>query len=181
MQEATSKNIIPQELIENKIYLIRGRKVMLDKDLAILYEVKTEQLKRQVKRNIDRFPEDFMFTLTREEFNSLTCQNGISKGRGGTRHLPYAFTENGVAMLSGILKSDRAVKVNIQIMRTFTKLKQMIITHKDLQLAIERIENRLDKHEGALAEHAQAITELIKQVFEPPEEKPKKQIGFHSK
>jgi ORF6N domain len=114
------KALLPQELIENKIYLIRGEKVMLDQDLAKLYGVPTHRLNEQVKRNIKRFPADFMFRLDYKEFSGLISQFAISKSRGGRRKMPYAFTENGVAMLSSVLNSDRAVQVNIQIMRTFT-------------------------------------------------------------
>ncbi|MFH1440752.1 MAG: ORF6N domain-containing protein [Candidatus Omnitrophota bacterium] len=116
-------NLIPAEVIAAKILIIRGKRVILDRDLAKLYEVDTSQLTRQVKRNIDRFPEDFMFQLTKEEVKNLMCQFGISSW-GGTRKLPYAFTEQGIAMLSGVLYSKRAIQVNIQIMRAFIQLKK---------------------------------------------------------
>ncbi len=124
-------NAISVEVIATKILLIRGKRVMLDRDLAELYEVDTGQLTRQVKRNIDRFPEDFMFQLTKEEFQTLMCQIGISSW-GGTRKLSYAFTEQGIAMLSGVLHSKRAVQVNIQIMRAFIQLKRLLLTNVDL-------------------------------------------------
>ena len=143
---------------------------MLDKDLAALYQVETSQLTRQVRRNIERFPEDFMFQLVKEEFDNLMCQNGISSW-GGTRKMPLAFTEQGVAMLSGILNSKRAIQVNIQIMRTFTKLREMILSHKELQRKIEAMERKYDHQ-------LKIVFDAIKQLLEPPA-KPKRQIGFH--
>jgi hypothetical protein len=123
---------IPDEVVMNKIYVIRSHKVMLDKDLAELYNVETKQLKRAV-RNADRFPDDFMFELSIEEFDNLRSQIDTSSW-GGTRYAPMAFTEQGVAMLSSVLNSDRAIKVNIQIIRIFTRMRQMLLTHKDLLL-----------------------------------------------
>ena len=116
--------IVQQEIIESKIYLIKGKKVMLDKDLAVLYRVETKALNRAVKRNSDRFPDDFMFQLTRDEFENLRFHFGTSRW-GGQRYLPYAFTENGVAMLSSMLNSKQAIQVNIQIMRTFTRIREL--------------------------------------------------------
>ncbi|MEK6647199.1 MAG: ORF6N domain-containing protein [Candidatus Firestonebacteria bacterium] len=131
-------NLIPQERIENKILLLRGHKVMLDSDLAELYKVTTFNLNKSVKRNMKRFPEDFMFQLSPEEFKSLIFQFGISKkGRGGRRYPPYVFTEQGVAMLSSVLNTERAIHVNIQIMRTFTKLRQILATHEDIKKKLE--------------------------------------------
>src|SRR4030042_6237664 len=131
MKDLTGKTsgIIPQEIIENKILFIRGKKVMLDKDLAMLYGVETKVLNQAIKRNITRFPEDFMFQLTSEEFQNLRSQI-VTSSWGGQRYFPYAFTENGVAMLSSVLNSERAVDVNIQIMRTFTRLREMLLTHR---------------------------------------------------
>lgn len=147
--------LMPKEIIENKIYIIRGQKVMLDKDLAWLYEVETRVLNQVVKRNIERFPEDFMFQLTKEEFENLRFQIGTAKadkilrsqfvtskkedGRGGQRYLPYAFTEHGVAMLSSVLRSKRAVAINIQIVRIFNRLRNMAIEHKDLRDELEEL------------------------------------------
>src|ERR1700730_9806367 len=129
----TERLPVPVELVERRIYLIRGQKVMLDADLAELYQVETKTLNRQVKRNADRFPEDFMFQLTAEEAESLRYQIGTSnEGRGGRRYLPYAFTEHGVAMLSSVLKSPRAVQMNILIIRAFVKLRELLANHKDL-------------------------------------------------
>jgi hypothetical protein len=129
---------IPDELVIGKIYLIRGNKVMLDKDLSELYGVTTGNLNKSVKRNIARFPNDFMFQLTKEEFNELIFQFGISSW-GGTRKLPYAFTEQGVAMLSGVLHSVRAIKVNIQIMRIFSRMRTMVEAHKEILLKLEQL------------------------------------------
>ena len=132
--------VIVSEVIENKIFLIRGKKVMLDYDLALLYGVEVKQLKRAVKRNVERFPQDFMFALAKAEYKSLRCQIGTLDRGKHSKYLPYAFTEQGVAMLSSVLNSKRAIRVNIQIMRIFTKLRDMLIAHKDLRLKIEEME-----------------------------------------
>jgi len=163
------KEIIPSERILSKIYLIRGVKVMLDKDLAELYDVETKRLKEQVKRNIDRFPEDFMFELTKNEFDILRSHFATSRW-GGIRYVPMAFTEQGVAMLSSVLNSKRAIQVNIQIMRAFTRLRQMVSSHIDLRKKIETMENKYDKQFRIVFD---AIKELLKD-----ESKPKKKIGF---
>ena len=163
-------DLISTEVISAKILLIRGKRVILDKDLAKLYEVDTRQLTRQVRRNIDRFPEDFMFQLTKEEVTNLMCQIGTSSW-GGTRKLPYAFTEQGVAMLSGVLHSKRAIQVNIQIMRAFIQLKRMLLTNADLRHKIEEIENKYDKQFAI-------VFQAIKQLLEPPPMKPNPRIGF---
>lgn len=157
--------------IEAKIYLIRGQKVMLDWDLAELYGVETKVLNQAVKRNNDRFPDDFMFELTMEEFNSLRSQFVTSKkGRGGRRYIPIAFTEQGVAMLSSVLNSERAIHVNIQIMRTFTKLRELFATHKDLEKKIEEMEKKYDQQ-------FRAVFDAIKALLSAPKSKAKK-IGF---
>lgn len=137
-------DLVPAERIENKIYLIRGHRVMLDKDLAELYGVSTSHLKRQVRRNVDRFPEDFMFILNLNEMDLMVCQIGIpSKSYfGGAK--PFAFTEHGILMLSSVLSSQRAIQVNIQIMRTFTKLRQILATHEDLRRKIASMERKYD-------------------------------------
>ena len=163
-------NIVSQEIIETRIIFVRGKKVMLDKDLAVLYRVTTGNLNKAVKRNIDRFPEDFMFQLTKEEFQNLIFHFGTSSW-GGARKLPYAFTENGVAMLSSVLNSERAIKVNIQIMRTFTKLREMLMTHKDLKEKIEAMEKKYDYQ-------FKIVFDAIKQLLEPPEKSQKEKIGF---
>jgi hypothetical protein len=158
--------------VEGKILLVRGRKVILDRDLAELYKVETFNLNKAVKRNIDRFPSDFMFQLTSEEADSLRFQIGMSKatGRGGRRYLPYVFTEQGVAMLSGVLNSKRAVQVNIAIMRAFVKLREMIASHKDLEKKLSELEKKFDGQ-------FQIVFEAIRQLM-VIEEKPKKKIGF---
>lgn len=132
--------------IEDMIYLIRGQKVMLDSDLAALYEIETSQLNRQVRRNLNRFPADFMFELTPDEHQSLICQNGISKkGRGGRQKLPLVFTEPGVAMLSSVLNSERSVLVNISIMRTFIKLRSFLAMESTLEAKVNRLEEGTNK------------------------------------
>jgi len=130
------------EAIATRILLIRGKRVMLDRDLALLYNVETKQLVRQVRRNIERFPEDFMFQLSKGELENLRCQFGTSSW-GGTRYIPIVFTEQGIAMLSGILRSKRAVQVNIQIMRAFVQLRRMILTNTDLRRKIEQMEKKI--------------------------------------
>jgi len=161
--------IIPIERITSKIYLIRGIKVMMDTDLAELYQVKTKALKQAVRRNIDRFPNDFMFELTHEEFQNWRSQF-VTSSWGGTRYFPMAFTEQGVAMLSSVLNSKRAVQVNIQIMRAFTKLRQMLSTHEELKKKIEAMEKKYD-------ENFKIVFEAIRQLLEI-EDKPRKKIGF---
>lgn len=168
----TTKSLIPVERIEKLILLIHGQKVMLDADLAELYDVETRILVRNVKRNIDRFPEDFMFQLTKEEAEVLRSQIGMSnKSRGGRRYLPYVFTEQGVAMLSSVLRSKRAVQVNIEIMRAFVRMRQLLASHRGLMQKILSMEKKYDKQ-------FQIVFEAIRQLMEPPEEKTKKQIGF---
>lgn len=136
---------IPQEILEKKIYLIRQQKVMIDRDLAELYGVETKVLTRAVRRNIDRFPEDFMFKLTKEEYSViLRCQFGTLEHGQYSKYLPLVFTENGIAMLSSVLHSKTAIHVNIQIMRTFTKLRELMATHKDLKRKINQIEKKYD-------------------------------------
>jgi hypothetical protein len=163
--------IVPQQLIETKILIIRGKKVMIDRDLAMLYDVETRALNQAVRRNIKRFPEDFMFQLTKEEMNHWKSQIVISnREKMGLRKRPYAFTENGVAMLSSVLNSERAIQVNIQIMRTFTKIREMLVTHKELRRKIEEMEKKYDYQ-------FKIVFNAIKQLLEPVQ-KPKKRIGF---
>jgi hypothetical protein len=134
-------SILPEETIVSKIYLIRGQKVMIDRDLAELYGVETRRLNEQVKRNLSRFPEDFMFQLTEDEFKNLISQFATSSW-GGIRKLPYVFTEQGVAMLSSVLNSDRAIQVNIAIIRVFTKMRNLLSSHKEILRKLEQIENK---------------------------------------
>ncbi len=166
--------LIPMERIENKIYMIRGQKVMIDRDLAELYGVETRLLKQAVKRNIKRFPPDFMFRLTKKElenWRSLIVMSNSDKI--GFRWLPYAFTENGVAMLSSVLRSDYAVQVNIQIMRAFTNLRRILTGHIEVSRKLKELEQRLDKHDEKIV----SIFDAIKKMIEPPEQ-PKKKFGF---
>jgi len=171
--------IIPDEAIINKIYLIRNEKVMLDSDLAELYGVKTKRLNEQVKRNFNRFPEDFMFQLEETEFENLKSQIATSSW-GGRRTLPYAFTEHGVLMLSSVLNSDLAIKVNIQIMRVYTKIRNMLSTHKELLLKFEQLETRLADHDDKIM----LIFEYLKQFEEAKqqelEQKERPLIGFRT-
>jgi hypothetical protein len=169
------REIIPAKRILQAICWLRGEKVLLDSDLAGLYGVATAALKRAVKRNKERFPSDFMFQLTAEELRVLRCHFGISKpGRGGLRYCPYAFTEQSVAMLSSVLNSERAVKVNIAIMRAFVKLRETLETNRELARKFAELESRVGKHDEEIA----AILEAIRQLMAPPE-KPRREIGFH--
>jgi hypothetical protein len=166
------KDLVQQDVIESKIFVIRGHKVMIDHDLAKLYEVSTFNLNKAVKRNINRFPEDFMFQLNTDEYKSLIFQIGISnKGRGGRRYLPHAFTEQGVAMLSSVLNSERAIRVNIQIMRTFTKMREMIVRYANLKRKIDEMEKKYDYQ-------FKVVFDAIRQLMAPKIEKRKKKIGF---
>ncbi|MBP6234141.1 MAG: ORF6N domain-containing protein [Chitinophagaceae bacterium] len=172
MEKQNPVTRIVEEKIINKIYLIRGMKVMLDFELSELYETETKQLKRQVRRNIERFPKDFMFELTTKEFADLRSQFGTSSW-GGTRYTPMAFTEQGVAMLSSVLNSSTAIKVNIQIIRVFTRMKEMVLTNKDILLKLEQLEKKVSGHD----QNMQMIFEALKQLLNPPQE-PRKRIGF---
>jgi len=168
------KEIIPVQQVAQAIRFVRGERILLDFDLAQLYGVTTGNLNKAVRRNRERFPTDFMFQLTAEETKSLIFQFGISKGRGGRRHFPHAFTEQGVAMLSSVLNSQRAVKVNIAIMRAFVKLRQILETNPDLARKFSELERRVGKHDAEIT----AIIEAIRQLMTPPE-KPRREIGFH--
>lgn len=157
---------IPDEIVMNKIYVIRGHKVMLDSDLAELYQVETKQLKRQVKRNSERFPKDFMFELTEKEFENLRSQNGTTSW-GGTRYLPMVFTEHGVLMLSSVLSSSKAIQVNIQIMRIFTRIRQMLTDNTELRLAIEKLERKTENHDKNIELVFHYIDELTEKKENP--------------
>jgi hypothetical protein len=180
---AEQKSMIPVERIERSILLIRGHKVMLDADLARLYGVETKALNRAVKRNLSRFPEDFMFQVTAEEFENLKCHIGTSNlksqfaisgsGWGGRRHPPYAFTEQGVAMLSSVLRSKRAVQVNIEIMRAFVRLRRILSSNKELARKLEDLERKIGAHDQQI----QTIFQAIRQLMAPPEPK-KRKMGF---
>ena len=170
------KDIIPSERIARLIFVFREQKVMLDSGFTTLYGVSTGHLNRAVKRNPDRFPPDFMFQLSLEEVHSLKCQFGISKpSRGGRRRSrPFVFTEQGVAMLSSVLQSERAVKINIAIMRAFVKLRETLETNRELARKFSELEQRVGKHD----EEIFAILEAIRQLM-APREKPRREIGFH--
>ena len=169
--------VVPIETIESQIHIIRGKKVMLDVQLADLYGVETKNLNKAVMRNMERFPSDFMFQLTAQEFDRLRFQIGTSKkGRGGRRYPPYAFTQDGVAMLSSVLNSARAIQVNIQIMRTFTKLRELLVSNEMLRQKIEELEGKFAKHDKQF----EAVFEAIKKLLTPPAAEPKRRIGFHT-
>jgi len=165
--------LIPVESIVDKIILLRGEKVLIDRDLAELYDVETKQLKRAVRRNINRFPEDFMFQLTKEEYRSLRSQFGTLKKGAHSKYPPMAFTEQGVAMLSSVLNSDRAIEVNIAIMRAFVQLRKTLDSHVEFARKLADLEKRFESHD----EQILAIFEAIRQLMAPPDKKVKK-IGF---
>ena len=167
--------LVPRERIEQTILLIRGHRVMLAADLAKLYGVTTFNLNKAVKRNVDRFPDDFMFRLSAQETASLTFQIGISKsrGRGGRRYAPYVFTEQGVAMLSSVLRSKRAIQVNIAIMRAFVKLRELVTSHRGLASKLTLLERKVGGHDGQI----RSLFDAIRQLMEPPVPKSRR-IGF---
>ena len=170
MAKATKSLMIPDERVISKIYLIRGQKVMLDKDLAKLYAVTTGNLNLAVKRNKVRFPNEFMFQLTKEELESLILQSAISKnpGRGGNRKLPYAFNEQGVSMLSGVLNSETAIRVHIQIIRVFARMREMLLAHKDILLQLEKIEKKLTGHDEEITLIFKYLKKLLKSATTTP-------------
>ena len=167
--------LVSHEMIENRIFLIRGRKVMIDRDLAELYGVETKYLNRQIRVNIDRFPNEFMFRLTIDERDELVQICHRFETMKHSSSMPYVFTEHGVAMLSSVLNSKRAIRISILIIKTFVKLREIITTHKELAHKLKELEGKLEKHDGEI----QAIFEAIRQLMEPPPEKPKPMIGFH--
>jgi len=177
-----SKKIIPDEIVMSKIYILRNQKVMIDRDLAELYGVETKYLKRQVKRNISRFPEDFMFELSKDEFEEWRSQFVTSKSdKKGLRYAPYVFTEQGVAMLSGVLNSERAIQMNIQIMRIFTRMRQLVMSHKEMLERMDKFETTLEGQ----GHEIQVLFEYIKKLMEDQESRIKqatrKSIGFKKK
>jgi hypothetical protein len=170
----TINSLLSEETIADKIYFIRNQKVMLDADLSELYSIETKRLNEQVKRNISRFPEDFMFQLTELEFQNLKSQIATSSW-GGTRKLPYAFTEHGVLMLSSVLKSDKAIQVNIQIMRIFTKVRQMLLDTTDLKIDILQIKKKLENHD----KNIELVFSYLDELTEKKENEPKRTtIGY---
>ena len=174
----TNDCVIPVERIEHAIYEIRGQRVMMDVDLAALYGVETGALVRAVKRNLDRFPADFTFQLNADEFHILRCQFGISSRWGGRRFLPYAFTEQGVAMLSSVLRSKQAIRVNVEIMRVFVRLRRVLAGQRQFALKLTEIESKLAEHDQSIKVVFDAIRQLM-QKPKPESEAPKRKIGFH--
>ncbi|HSH67166.1 MAG TPA: ORF6N domain-containing protein [Bacteroidia bacterium] len=174
MAKETLELVIPEEIVMNKIYLIRGHKVMLDSDLAELYEVETRVLNQAVSRNVDRFPEDFMFQLNEKEWENLKSQNVMSSW-GGRRTLPYVFTEHGVLMLSSVLNSRRAIQLNILIVRVFTRIRQMLTDNTELRLAIEKLKRKSENHTKNIEVVFKYLDELLEKKENP---KPRKAIGY---
>lgn len=166
---------IPDEIVMDKIFMIRNQKVMLDEDLAELYGIETRRLNEQVGRNADRFPDDFMFKLSEEEFGDLKSQNATSSW-GGRRKLPNAFTEHGVLMLSSVLNSKQAIQVNIQIMRIYTRIRELLLTHKDILLLVEQVEKKLIKQDQKIEVLFTYLSKFIEK-----EDKPRVPIGFKTK
>jgi phage regulator Rha-like protein len=176
--EEVSLEVVPAPAIQKRILVVRERQVMLDEDLADLYGVETRRLIEQVKRNIDRFPSDFMFQLTKDEAAALRSQSATSeRGRGGRRYAPYVFTEQGVAMLSGVLRSKRAVAVNIEIMRAFVELRRAATSYAALEKRLQELERetraKLGKHDEQLSQ----IFKALRQLISPPP-RPKRRVGF---
>jgi len=167
--------ILADEVIMNKIYLLRGRKIMLDRDLAELYGVETKALKQAVRRNTDRFPEDFMFEMNKQEFENWRSQIVTSNegDKKGLRYAPFCFTEQGVTMLSCILNSKRAITINVQIIRIFAKLREMILTHKDILLKMQQLEKKITNHD----ENIQMIFDTLRKLLNPLQA-PRRRIGF---
>ncbi len=176
MQKEEENNMIPDEIITNKIYLIRNQKVMLDRDLAELYQVETRVLKQAVKRNLNRFPADFMFELTKNEFENWRSQFVTSNSdKIGLRYAPMVFTEQGVAMLSSVLKSERAIAVNIKIIRIFTNMRQLLSDNLSLQLEIENIKKKLTNN----SKNIELVFNYLDELIEKKEEKSnRKKIGY---
>ena len=173
---ASKALMIPDELVINKIYFIREQKVMLDRDLAELYDIKPIRLREQVKRNISRFPENFMFQLNEKEVNAMVSQNAIPSRKHLGGYLPYAYTEHGVLMLANVLRSERAIQVSIQIIEIFVKIREMLLTHKDILLQLEKMEKKLTRHDDDIA----LIFEYLKKLLSPPQT-PRNKVGFKRK
>lgn len=168
------KEIEEQTKIEDRILLIRGQKVMLDRDLAELYGVETKHLNRQVRRNIERFPEEFMFQLNKEEKSELVTNWHRFKPMKHSAHPPFAFTEHGVAMLANVLRSERAIKISVAIVQTFVRLRKWVLTHQEYVLKLKELEQKIEGHDIQIRKIFKAIRELMM-----PPEKPKREIGFH--
>lgn len=177
MTRVENSLIIVEEVVMNKIYIVRGQKVMLDRDLAELYQIETKYLKRQVKRNIERFPDDFMFELSEVEFENWRCQFGTSNlsDKMGLRYMPFVFTEQGVAMLSSVLNSTKAIQVNIQIIRIFTRMRQLLMDNTEIRLAIEKLEKKTDNN----TKNIEVVFQYMDELTDKKEiAKPRKQIGY---
>jgi hypothetical protein len=180
MKKKTTGIAIANEKMVNKIFIIRGEKVMLDRDLAELYSVETKRLNEAVKRNIERFPKDFMFQLTRVEIENLKSQIATSSFEtqwGGSRTLPYAFTEHGILMLSSVLKSEKAVQVNIHIMRIFSKTRELLLTHKDILLKLEQMDKKVSGHDKQI----KMLFDYLKQLIDKGDEEPRTVIEGYVK
>jgi len=162
--------------VEGAIYLIRGQRVMLDSDLAAIYGVTTKRLNEQLRRNRKRFPQDFAFQLTTEEFRNLRPQFATSKGRGGRRYFPWVFTEHGAIMLASVLNSDIAVQASVRVVRAFVRLREMVAANAQLAAKLEELERRLDSHDEAIVDLFAALKRLLER-----EPKPKREIGFHAR
>ena len=170
---------MPVERIESKILVIRGQKVMVDEDSAALYGVETRRLNEQVRRNLERFPEDFMFQLTEEEYAALISQFATSKpGRGGRRKLPLVFTEHGAIMAAAVLNSARAIEVSVYVVRAFVKLRELLATRKELARRLDELEARIEKKLATHDEAIGAILDAIRELMKPPEPPKKRKIGF---
>ncbi|MEY4876979.1 MAG: hypothetical protein RL708_2128 [Bacteroidota bacterium] len=178
MKKKTTEIVLADERMVNKIFIIRGEKVMLDRDLAELYGVPTSQLNQAVKRNIERFPKDFVFQLTKQEVENWISQFVISNSeKMGLRKLPYAFTEHGILMLSSVLKSEKAVQVNIHIMRIFSKTRELLLTHKDILLKLEQMDKKVSGHDKQI----KMLFDYLKQLIDKGDEEPRTVIEGYVK
>ena len=177
----TVVKIIPDETIIRKIYMLRGQKILLDMDLAELYEVETNYLKRQVRRNIERFPEDFMFEINSKEYNSLRSQFGTLKRGSHAKYLPFAFTEQGVAMLSGVINSTKAIEMNIAIMRAFVETRKLLHSNKKIAKQIKMLFDRIGEHDVQLSAIYDAIENLLDKKVEEKKWEERERIGFKAK
>ena len=179
MSDSIKSIAIPDEVIISRIYLIRGQRVMIDRDMAELYGVETKRLKEAVRRNIERFPEDFMFEMTKEEFENWRSQFATSKSDMlGLRYAPFCFTEQGVTMLSCVLNSQRAINMNIRIIRIFTRMREMLLTHKDILLSLEKMERTLSSHDDKIMLLFEYIKQFEKLKQEELDQKKRPRIGF---
>ncbi|WP_276374886.1 ORF6N domain-containing protein [Chryseolinea sp. H1M3-3] len=176
MSKKNAEVAIPDEIVISKIFIVRGRKVMIDTDLAELYGVTTKRLNEQVKRNIKRFPEDFMFQLSQEEKQHLIESYAHLNKLKYSPNRPFAFTEHGAVMLASVLNSERAIEVNVQIVRIFTRMREMLLTHKDILLKLEKLERKAMQHDGDI----KLIFKYLKELLNPPTQ-PMRKIGFKHK